>query len=81
MWQQVFYFLFQHLEKKIFKKNNEHVTKDLCKISHNKKIVWEILLPNFLAIYQIISNNNTHNCSIMTILILVGLDPFVFKIV
>jgi len=76
-----FLFSFSAFGKKIFKKNNEHVTKDLHKISHNKKVVWEFLLPNFPTIYQIISNNNTHNCSIMTILILVGLDPFVFKIV
>lgn len=52
--------------------------EDLCKFSHNKKVVWEFFLPNFPTIYEIISNNNTHNCNIMTILILVGLNHFVF---
>ncbi len=76
-----FKFSFSEFGKKNLKKNREHVTENLCKISHSKKVVWEFLLPNFPTIYQIISNNNTHNCSIMTILILASLDPFVFEIV
>lgn len=56
----------------------QQVIEDLWEISHNEKVFWEFLLPNFPTIYQIINNNNTHNCNIMTILILVGLDPFVF---
>jgi len=81
MWQQVSNFFFRIWKKNNLKKNREHVTENLWKISHSKKVVWEFLLPNFPTIYQIISNNNRHNCSKMTILILASLDPFVFEIV